>query len=312
MPSSTGPPLLAELPDDRVVGVVGLGHIGHAMAATLVRAGFSLVVTDLERRRADELVAAGARWAPDAPTLARDADVVITCLPGPPQTRAVMDGPGGLAAALRPGSTWIEATTTDVHEIQRIAQVVEARGCSVLEVPHSGGEAMAIRGELTMYVAGAAAALERERRVLDSLASTVVYFGPQLGGAMTAKLITNMIAFVNTAALAEGLMMGQRAGLRLEPLCEAINESFGGSYVSRYNTPNVLADAYPNDFPLALIVKDCGLILERAREIGAPVPVSEVVCERMVDAMQRYGRQEGDRALIRLLEDATGTRLNPA
>ncbi len=110
------------------VGFVGVGRLGGHLAASLVRAGFSLVVHDLDRRAAGGLEASGARWADSCAELARSVDVVITCLPSPSAVASALEADDGVLAGLASGSTWIDMSTNDRRELLRLAEAAAEVG----------------------------------------------------------------------------------------------------------------------------------------------------------------------------------------
>src|SRR5579871_1564868 len=120
-------------------GFIGLGNLGAHLAGSLVCDGFSLTVHDLNRSAAEPLIAAGAHWADSPKACAAASDAVITCLPSPAASRAVMTGEGGVLQGLKPGGTWIEMSTNDRHEIEAIAALAVNQGIATLEAPVTGG-----------------------------------------------------------------------------------------------------------------------------------------------------------------------------
>src|SRR5262245_23072490 len=141
-------------------GFIGLGHLGGHLATSLVRQGFPLTVHDRNRGAAESLIAKGAAWAETPRVLAAGCDVVITCLPSPAVSEAVLTGPDGILAGLKRGGTWIEMSTLGRDEVQRLAKLAEAQGISVLESPVTGGVHRAAEGEITVLVGGDKALFE--------------------------------------------------------------------------------------------------------------------------------------------------------
>ena len=136
------------------LGFVGLGNLGAHLARSLLRAGFTVTVHDLERERASGLIAAGAAWGASPREVAAQADSVITCLPSPAAVAAVVEAADGVLAGLRPGGTWIDMSTNDPDEIRRLAARAAARGIGCLEAPVTGGVHKAASGEITVLVGG--------------------------------------------------------------------------------------------------------------------------------------------------------------
>ena len=125
------------------IGWIGLGNIGCVMASNLMKAGYHLIVHDLEYKAAEKLISSGAEWAATPQALAGKADSIITSLPGPPQVRVVMEGELGVFAGIRSGCTWIDMSTTDAEEVERLGAIAAEKGVSVLEAPLTGGVTLA-------------------------------------------------------------------------------------------------------------------------------------------------------------------------
>ena len=136
------------------VGFIGLGNLGARLAGALLDGGFELTVHDRAPTAGDALVARGARTAESPAEAAAGADAVITCLPSPAVSTAVVAGDDGVLDGLRPGGTWIEMSTTDKRELLRVAALATDRGVATLEAPVTGGVHLAATGDITMLVGG--------------------------------------------------------------------------------------------------------------------------------------------------------------
>ncbi|MFO0997094.1 MAG: NAD(P)-dependent oxidoreductase [Alphaproteobacteria bacterium] len=292
------------------IAFIGLGNIGFPMAQNLVAAGFPLVLHDLVREKAAPLLAKGARWADSPAAAAAEADVVITSLPGPPEVRTVMEGAKGVLETLKRGATWIEMSTTDIDQLRRLDAAVSARGAMTLECPVTGGVKNAYKGKITIFAAGERAVFDACRSVLSGICENHIFLGP-LGAALTAKLITNMLCFVHELALAEGLMIGKRAGLELRALTEAINSSYGGSFVSEVDAPKIFDGSYNTTFSIALACKDMRLTLDLGKTLGLPLDLARFVGAWMERARKDYGDGADCLASVQLLEKTTGVSLRP-
>jgi 3-hydroxyisobutyrate dehydrogenase-like beta-hydroxyacid dehydrogenase len=252
------------------VAVVGTGRMGGAMAGTLRRAGFEVVVCNRTRAKAEAVAAAcGAGLAGSAREAAAGAEVVLSSLADDAAVRAVYAGPEGLAAGLRPGVTVLETSTVDPRTVQELQPLVAGRGASLLDTPVSGSVPLVERGELTVMAGGDAAALRRARPVLDALAARVLHVGG-LGAGATMKLAVNAVVHGLNQALAEALVLAERAGVERA----AAYEVFAASAVA---APFVLykraAFERPGEVPVAfsleLVAKDLDLILGLAGRAGA-------------------------------------------
>src|SRR5262249_34993495 len=158
---------------------------------------------------ASALISAGARWADSPRACAAASDAVITCLPSPAASRAVVTGTDGVLQGLRPGGTWIEMSTNDRHEIEAIAALAAKRGIATLEAPVTGGVHRAASGKITVLVGGDTATFEAHHPALQAMGGQVFHMGP-LGKASVIKVITNMLAFIHLVAAGEALMLAKR------------------------------------------------------------------------------------------------------
>ena len=120
-------------------GFIGLGHLGRYLAGSLLKAGFDLTVNDLDKANATTLLESGAKWADDPQALAEQVDCVITCLPSPKVSEAVLSGPRGILSGLKSGGTWIEMSTLDHNDVARLADVAADKGVRMMEAPVTGG-----------------------------------------------------------------------------------------------------------------------------------------------------------------------------
>ncbi|MEO6626265.1 MAG: NAD(P)-dependent oxidoreductase, partial [Burkholderiaceae bacterium] len=212
------------------IGFIGLGALGQGLCASLVRNGFAVTVTDLRRDLGTALVAQGASWADDVATLCRASDVVITALPSPAISRQVVEGPGGVFESLPAGGIWMEMSTTDFADLQRLQAAALARGISVIECPVTGGVHLANSGEITVLVGGEQATYERVAPILQTMGGQIIYMGA-LGSASVVKVVTNMLAFIHLVAAAEAMMVPAKYGVDPDATYRAIRASSGNSFV---------------------------------------------------------------------------------
>jgi 3-hydroxyisobutyrate dehydrogenase len=220
-------------------GFIGLGNLGAHLAGSLVREGFAVTVHDVNRDAAAPLLAAGACWADSPRAAAAACDALITCLPSPQASAAVMTGGKGALAAIPAGGTWIEMSTNDTHEIQRIAGLGAARGVVTLEAPVTGGVHRAAAGAITVLVGGDEDAYRTHLPAFRAMGGEVIHMGP-LGSASIIKIITNMLAFIHLVAAGEAMMLAKRGGLDLKKSFEAIRASSGNSFVHQTESQVIL------------------------------------------------------------------------
>ncbi|MEZ5833277.1 MAG: NAD(P)-dependent oxidoreductase [Dongiaceae bacterium] len=289
-------------------GFIGLGHLGGHLAASLLRAGFPLAVHDRNRSAAESLLGKGAVWADSPKTLAGACDAVITCLPSPVVSEAVLSAPDGILAGLRKGGTWIEMSTLGRDEVQRLAQLAEAQGIAVLESPVTGGVHRAAEGAITVLVGGEKALFDLHRPALQAMGGEIFHMGP-LGSAAVIKVITNMLAFIHLVADGEALMLAKRGGLDLAQAYQAIRASSGNSFVHETEGQLILNGSYEIDFTMDLACKDLGFAMGMSREFGVPLELARRTADVFQQGRAAYGGGAQSTQIVKLLEDALGTDL---
>lgn len=293
------------------VGFVGLGHMGAPMSRNILAAGHDLVVHDLRREAAAELVAGGAAWAGSPREAALGRDVAITMLPAPRHVEEVLLGTGGLLDGLAPGAIWIDMSTSVPAVADRVRAAAEPTGVEVLDAPVSGMASGARAGTLQIFVGGRPETYQRVRPLLAAMGDPerIVHVGPH-GAGYTVKLMINLLWFAHLTATAEVLSVGTAAGVDLATLRRCLLASPAASNFLERDVLSVLRDGdYDEGFALALACKDLGLAVDLARDTGVPVEVSAVVEQVYRRARAQYGDEGGEMLPIRLLEDLTGTPL---
>jgi 3-hydroxyisobutyrate dehydrogenase len=290
------------------IGWIGLGSIGNVMASNLIKEGYHLIVHDLEYKAAEKLIAAGAEWAETPQALAGKADTVITSLPGPPQVKAVMESEQGVFAGIRSGSTWIDMSTTDAEEVQRLGRIAAEKGVSVLEAPLTGGVTLAKAGGITMLVGGEKDVFDSQLPMLRKIGGKVLLMGP-LGSASIVKVITNLLALGHLIMAGEAFMLGNQAGIDPKALLEGIQASSGNSYTIDKEMPLVYNGSYDVGFSMALACKDLGLTMKHAQKYGVPLELGALVEQIFLRAKKQYGESANSTQAVKLLEDAMNVYL---
>ncbi len=302
----------------KTVGFIGLGNMGAAMASNIRKAGYALVVHDVRADAARRLAEGGARVGSSPAEVARQSDVTITSLPGPPEVEAVATGAGGLLEGIAPGGVWIDTSTSRPTLIRSLEPRFRAKGAHVLDAPVSGGKTGAESRNLAVMVGGERAVFERVRPVLDAFGDKVFYAGA-IGAGCVAKLVHNMIGHSVRQAVAEGLTLGVKAGVEAEALWECVRRGALGrmSYLHEALPRTVFRGEYPATFSLALARKDIGLATELAREYQVPMPLTNLAEQIAIQAVNRGWADQDNNVVFRLQEEAAGVevrapRVDPA
>jgi len=260
------------------VGVAGLGTMGAAMAANLLRAGFPLTVWNRTAERAEPLRAAGAAVAATPRDLAAATDIVVTCLSDTPDVEAVLFGPDGILAGGRQGSLVIDCSTISPSATRGFAARLAERGIGFVDAPVSGGSEGAQKGTLTIMVGGETAAVERAQPILAAIGTTITHMGP-IGSGQATKAVNQVIISGTYLGVAEGLVLAMQAGLDVQKVVSALSGGAAQSWVLANRSGRMLENDYPLGFKVSLHRKDLGIALELAREVGAALPVTGLTAE---------------------------------
>lgn len=254
------------------VGFIGVGNMGRPIALNAIRAGFAVTVHDRDPAALAPFRAAGTPIAKDVTEIASQAQIVALLVRDDAQVEAVA---ADVLPLMQPDSVLVVHATVKPATVQGLSERAPAQ-VSVVDAPISGGESGAAAGRLCYMVGGSLEAVARCRTLFATSAKEVVHLGP-VGHGSAAKLVNNMIAFMNMVSAAEGFRLGARAGLAPGPLQEAIRASSGRSHAVEnwFNYPAVRA-AYAGG-PSAwqdLLHKDLDLALELARGLEVDVPLA--------------------------------------
>ena len=294
--------------DKTRIGFIGLGNVGGKLAGNLLRHGINLTVLDLDRERVAEFVAKGAHAAATPRELAECTDIVITCLPSPDASAAVMEGPDGILVGLGAHKVWLEMSTTEAAEIRRLAAKVEAQGSTAMDCPVSGGCHRAATGNISIFAGGAREAFERVLPTLSILGRQILHTGP-IGSASILKVITNYLCTAHLVALTEALSVAKVVGLDMNMTYEGIRISSGNSFVHETESQVILNGSRDISFTMDLVIKDVGLFDALAQQHEVPLELSPLVLGIFKDGQRRYGPRELSPNIIRRLVDACGIRV---
>ena len=284
------------------VGFIGLGNVGSKLSGSLLRNGADVSVHDLDAETVAAFVARGARAAAGPAEMMRDCDTVITCLPSPAASEAVLQE---MLPEIGPGKTWLEMSTTQADAVRRLGALVEARGGAAVDCPVSGGCHRADTGNISIFAGCDRATFDRVLPLLTLMGRRILHTG-ELGSASVLKVITNYLATANLLSCCEALVTAKAAGMDLATAYEAIAISSGTSFVHETESQVILNGSRDISFTMDLVQKDIGLFQGIADESGVPLEVSPLLQRILEDGISRYGARELSPNIIRRLEDATG------
>lgn len=289
------------------IGLIGLGIMGKPMAKNMLKAGYDLTVSDLNKANVDEVVAAGAKSASNK-EIGETCDVVMTMLPNSPHVKSVMLGETGVASYMKPGSVFIDMSSINPVASKEIAAALAEKNIEMLDAPVSGGEPKAIDGTLSFMVGGKQAVFDAHKAILETMGASVVRCG-DVGAGNTTKLANQIIVACNIQALAEALTLAQKAGVDPQLVFEAIKGGLAGSTVMNAKAPMMIAGNDKPGFKIDLHIKDLNNALDCAHSVGAPVPMTAEVQEILQWLHNHEGGQKDHSAIAQYYEYLTGIRL---
>jgi len=291
------------------VGFIGIGNMGGPMCRNIIKnTNHEVVVFDLDPAAVQRCTDLGASSGTSVADVAKNCDVVITSLPIPRIVEEVALGPNGITENAKPGTVYIDLSTNAPATARRLAEGAHAKGLGMLEAPVSGGVARATDGTIVIMVGGDAGTFEQQLPLLKSFSGEVIHVG-DVGFGSVAKLINNMLAFCNSAAAAEALMMGKRAGIDMQKLDAVIRNASGDSSGYRNMATKALAGNFAATFALDLAHKDLRLAMELADEVGVPGLIAPQVLNlmRMARGMGLGGMDST--SIMRVYETTLGTEV---
>jgi 2-hydroxy-3-oxopropionate reductase len=290
------------------IGYIGLGLMGKSMARNILKAGFPLVVYNRSRAAVEELVAEGARAASSPAEVAAQADVVFTNLPDSPDVEHVALGPGGIIEAARPGMIFVDNSTIKPATARKIAAALGEKGVACLDAPVSGGDIGARDGTLAIMVGGPEEALEAVRPVFEAIGKTITHIGGP-GGGQIAKAANQIMVAAQMVAMGELLVFAQKAGADPRKVVEAIKAGAARCWALDVKPQRLFAGNRAPGFKARMQAKDLNIVIETAREYGAPLP-SLAVDSQLFNAMEAQGMGDLDNsAVLAILEQLASIRL---
>ncbi len=296
------------------VGFIGLGNMGGGMAGNIQKADYPMVVFDIRSAIMQPFVDNGARTASSPAEVARLSDVIFTSLPGPKEVELVATGANGVLEGIKPGSIYVDLSTSRPTLIRQIEPLFRQKGAHVLDAPVSGGKSGAASRNLAVMVGGEQAIFERIKPILDAFGDKVFYAGA-IGAGSVAKLVHNMIGHGIRQAIAEGLTLGVKAGVDPVALWECVRRGAVGRMSGLHEgiPRQVFTGQFePPTFALALAHKDISLATELAREYSVPMPVANLAEQIAIQGMVRGWGNHDSSVTFRLQEEAAGVEVRAA
>lgn len=288
------------------VGFIGLGLMGKPMTRRLLGAGHKVAVANRSRPAVDELAGEGAVPCGNPAEVAKQAEVVFTCLPDAPHVEEVVLGPNGLAGAMRPGSVLVDCTSNQPASAAKVAKALAERGVEMLDAPVSGAPEGAAAGTLSIMVGGPRKAFERCKPLLDALGRKVVLVGEANGSGCIAKLANQVLVAVTFLGVGEALVLGAKAGLDPAALVEVLGAGLARCGALEVKAPKVLSGDFRPGGRVTMHVKDLRYALDQARERQVALPGAALVSQ-LFNALVANGEGDLDHiAVVKQIERMAG------
>jgi 3-hydroxyisobutyrate dehydrogenase len=260
------------------LGFVGIGYMGRPIARRLLESGFKLTAYDRDQSRAEELIQFGGNVARSVSELSSNCSVVLTCLPSDEAVLDIYRGTGGVFANANPGSRVIDLSTVYPETSQELSRLGSERGIEVLDVTISGSTPAAERGLLTLFGGGNKECFDGAESIFRVISKKYFYLGPSGSGA-TMKLVVNTLLGVGMQAIAEAVALGEKAGLERNRLMNVLSQTAVVAPAHLGKLQSAMKSDYSPQFPIRLMNKDFGLILNLAAAVGARMPAAGAAFE---------------------------------
>lgn len=282
------------------VGYIGLGIMGRPCVLNLLKAGHQVSVWARRRESAEPLLAAGACWCDSPAELAAGVELVVTNVSDTADVEAVLLGDNGVALGAKPGLVCADMSTISPIGARKIAASLAEKSIDFLDCPVSGGEVGAINGTLTIMVGGKAEALEKARPALQAMGKTITHIG-ESGAGQVAKACNQIAVGVGVAAVAEVMKLAKACGVNPAPVREALLGGFAQSRVLDVHGQRMIDDNYAPGFKAKLHLKDMGIVLDTARELGIKLPEAERVAGLIGELVEKGEGELDSSAIARLI-----------
>lgn len=291
------------------IGFIGTGRMGRPMIAKLLEAGYLVNVYDIDPAASKDVVEKGARRH-DAPCeAARDCEIVITCLPMPRDVFDSMTGEQGALAGMPPGSVWIDMSTTDYQNAVEIARRAAAIGVDSLEAPVSNLSHMGVDfANVSFFVGGPSEAYVRCEAVLQTMGAVSFHVG-DIGQGQSVKLLTNLLFYAAAVASGHALCQSVREGVPAQQAWRTFVDSSANSVAIEQYAPFLLDGSYDRSCTLQIPVKDMGLTVRLADELGVELPIGRAVEKRYSEAERKFDRYDSHLRVVELAQASFGVRL---
>ncbi|MBC1243041.1 NAD(P)-dependent oxidoreductase [Listeria welshimeri] len=280
------------------IGFVGTGVMGSSMASHLLEAGYDVFIYTRTKSKAEELLTKGAKWIDTPQALAKKVDVLISMVGYPKDVEELYLGQNGFLENLSAGAVAIDMTTSSPVLAKKIAEAFREKGIGALDAPVSGGDIGAKNGTLAIMVGGAEEVFLQVKPIFEILGSSVILQG-DAGAGQHTKMVNQIAIASNMIGVTEAIIYAEAAGLNPARVLESISGGAAGSWSLSNLIPRVLQDDFSPGFFIKHFIKDMGIALSEAKQMGLELPGLSLA-EKMYQTLADQGlSEEGTQALIK-------------
>jgi len=290
------------------VGYIGLGLMGKSIARNILKAGFPIVVYNRSRLAVDELVIYGATPANSPAEVANLVDVIFTNLPDSPDVEEVVLGTKGVIEGVHPGMIYVDNSTIKPATARYVAEVLAEKDVLSLDAPVSGGDIGAREGTLAIMVGGPAEALERVRPVFQAMGKTITHVG-EAGAGQIAKAANQIMVAAQMVAMAELMILAQKAGADPRKVVEAIKGGAAQCWTLDVKAPRLFAGNRAPGFKAKMQAKDLAIVMDTARQYGVPLLSAALHCQLYNTMMEMDMAELDNSAVVGVIENLAGVKL---
>jgi len=293
----------------QTAGVIGLGSMGLGVARTLLKKGFEVHACDARPEVSKAFEKEGGVAARTPAEVGRNAEIVIVLVVNAEQTNEVLFGKEGAVSTLASGSVVIASSTVAPEFAIDLGKRLDAKGLLLIDAPVSGGAARAAAGELSIMASGSKAAFKKADAVLKAIAVKVYELGEEAGTGSKVKMINQLLAGVHIAASAEAMALAIRVGADPKVVYEVISNSAGSSWMFQNRVPHILDGDYTPRSAVNIFVKDLGIVLDSARKLTFPLPLTAAAHQLFLGAAGAGLGYEDDSAVVKMYQAMSGIEL---
>jgi len=284
--------------NDRL-GFVGVGYMGRPIARRLLESGFKLTAYDRNYSKSGGLIQYGSNVAQSLSELSSSCSVVLSCLPNDEAVLDIYRGPDGVFANAHRGSRVIDLSTVYPETSQELSRLGSEHGVEVLDVTISGSTPVAENGLLTLFGGGNKECFDAAESIFRVIAKKYFYLGPSGSGA-TMKLVVNTVLGIGMQAIAEGIALGEKAGLERKRLLEVLSQTAVVAPAHVGKLERAMKSDYSPQFPIRLMNKDFGLILNLAAAVGARMPAADAAFEINARQLDEGAEQDFSAVILQM------------